>query len=84
MEDRGLLINSRQGKKYPLRQSDKFWCTSSLLFNRQGGGVFPPRVEQMGCESGHILLPSEHVKNAWNYTSSPPVVHLLLGTVKIH
>jgi hypothetical protein len=35
-------------------------------------GTFP-RVKPQGCEADHSPLSNAEVKNAWKYTSTPPI-----------
>jgi hypothetical protein len=38
-----------------------------------GNGVLFPEVLRPGREAGHSPTPCTEVKNAWNYTSAPPL-----------
>jgi len=38
-------------------------------------GVLSLEVKWPGCEANHMPPSSAEVKNAWSYTSTPPVCH---------
>jgi len=54
--------------------SDCLWGPLSLLSSGYGGrGLFCPGIKQPGHEADHLLPSTVKVKNAWSYTSTPPV-----------
>jgi len=40
-----------------------------------GGGSLLPREKRPEREANHSLLSSAEVKNAWGYTSTPPILY---------
>jgi hypothetical protein len=44
--------------------------------------MWVPGVKRPDLEADHSLLPSAEVKNAWNYTSTPPHVFMAWCLIK--
>jgi len=51
---------------------DRLWGPPSPLSNGYCG-LFSQGVKRLWCEAYHCLLSSAEVKNAWSYTSTPPL-----------
>jgi hypothetical protein len=49
------------------------WGLPSLLSNGYKGGSFPHGVGHPDHEADHSPPSSTKVKNAWSYTSAPPI-----------
>jgi hypothetical protein len=61
---------------------DRLWGPPSLLPKGQRGGGLFPRVNRPGREADHSPSSSDEVKNAWNYTFTPPYVFVSWCLVK--
>jgi hypothetical protein len=56
---------------FPPRRPDRFWGPPSLLSNGYQG-LFFLGVKRLGSEADYSPSSAE-VKNAWSYTSTPPI-----------
>jgi len=74
LDDRGSVLGRGNDGNFfsPPSRPVRLWGPLSLLSNRYRG-LCPPGVKRLRREADHSPPSGAEVKNAWNYTSAPPV-----------